>query len=563
MVTRILQTLIALACLCLIAQQALAGEPGSLVRYSFDDQNVESGPDTFHVFENAKGSVSLSNDFRFSGFQSVHIEDAVGDKDFPELQGYFPRHDKGKLYIHFAMMITNPGQEFNIALAGPEGFSLKKDGIGFWMHSKQGYLHHVSDSIHKKLFPLQEFTWYIVDIVYNLDDGRYDLNINQEHQDTPLVALKSAPNATLQAHSAVSKFSFIGDLRDKYSVSYYVDDIELNSHKPVASSVLLAPGRRKLFIDYWNDFQHKQRKHPVCIPTTFYTDFGFSQYDLKGEDKNNLLTAIKSVIKINVKSLDKKLIQNFDDQPKLQSVIAWRLGCKSLADKKPRRALEWFEIAEESNSNARLIPISKALALAAAGRHDAAMNVMYEIVGQWAGDERYAAAQAMLGLARGDIFEVSDVLQQVVESWPLKGGDVMSRLWDEGPDKELLALLKKDYPDYWERFMRNYLLAQQYYYLLLLRGEYQSAYDFAGKTLKTLQKKKVTAVRWMELQANAAFLMNDLDVALGLYENALSHVDNKPHMTRSIFLKMSDVFFKKGDIEQERAYREFVYGTLK
>jgi len=563
MAARILQKLIALTCLWLFSLQLLASEPGSLVRYSFDDQNIESGPDTFQIFENAKGSVSLSSNFRFSGFQSVQIKDVIGDRDFPELQGYFAEHDKGDLYIHFVMMVTEPEQEFNIALAGPKGFFLKKDGIGLWLHSKRGNLFHVSDSIHKRLFPLQAFTWYSVDIVYRMDDGRYDLRIKQEHLDVPLVDLKSVPNATLQQNSAVSKFSFIGDLQDKSSVLYYVDDIEINSHKALTEADFLAPGRRKLFVDYWHDLQRKKRKYPVCIPTTFYTDFGFSLYDLKGEDDDNLLPAIKSVIKVNVKSLDKKLMQSFAGQPRLQSVIAWRLGCSALSKQDPQQALEWFDIAEQVNGSTKIIPLSRALALAAAGRHNAALNILYEIIAQWQDDERFAAAQAMLGLARGDLFEVGDVLQQAVDNWPQKDEKTFSQLWANDPDDKLLARLKQSYPKHWQKYFRNHLLVEQYYYLLLWRGDYAQAYDFASKTVGALESRKVRAVSWRLLQANAAFLMNDLDLALSLYEQVLSEADNMPGITASAFLKMSDVFFKKGDIDQERVYREFVYGTLK
>ncbi|NIP30060.1 MAG: hypothetical protein GTN99_03175, partial [Candidatus Dadabacteria bacterium] len=42
-----------------------------LVSYSFDDDNIETGPDTFKVFENGKGCVDLIDSYRFSGYNSV------------------------------------------------------------------------------------------------------------------------------------------------------------------------------------------------------------------------------------------------------------------------------------------------------------------------------------------------------------------------------------------------------------------------------------------------------------------------------------------------------------
>ena len=60
------------------------------MRYSFDDDLLDTGPDTFAVFQFGQGSVTLSTMYRFSGYRSVEIRDVPGDKSFPELQGYFP-----------------------------------------------------------------------------------------------------------------------------------------------------------------------------------------------------------------------------------------------------------------------------------------------------------------------------------------------------------------------------------------------------------------------------------------------------------------------------------------
>ena len=70
-----------------MAQEASAN---IVVSYSFDDDNVATGPDTFRVFNYAKGNVNLTSTYCHSGYRSVEIRDAAGDKAFPELQGYFP-----------------------------------------------------------------------------------------------------------------------------------------------------------------------------------------------------------------------------------------------------------------------------------------------------------------------------------------------------------------------------------------------------------------------------------------------------------------------------------------
>ena len=61
-----------------------------LVQYSFDDTLTDTGPDTFAVFQNAKGHVRLVSNIRFSGYRSIELHDVAGDQNFPELQGYFP-----------------------------------------------------------------------------------------------------------------------------------------------------------------------------------------------------------------------------------------------------------------------------------------------------------------------------------------------------------------------------------------------------------------------------------------------------------------------------------------
>ena len=49
-----------------------------LVRYSFDDGIVDTGPDSFRLFQAAKGRVSLSRVYHYSGSYSVEIEDVPG-----------------------------------------------------------------------------------------------------------------------------------------------------------------------------------------------------------------------------------------------------------------------------------------------------------------------------------------------------------------------------------------------------------------------------------------------------------------------------------------------------
>jgi len=206
---------------------AVVAERGDLVSYSFDDGRVETGPDTFIVFEHANGRVDLSEDYYVTASDSVVIEDVPGNDAFPELQGYFPQVDDGRVYVQFYLMPTQRDQELNVALAGPARFNVEPQGIALWLVLRDGRIEHVSDSIPQVLLPhFDPFQWYRFDIVYDVGAGTYDLSVGVG-DDAPLVSLRNQPNAPGSPGSGVSIFSFIGDLRDRSSVRYYIDSLNI------------------------------------------------------------------------------------------------------------------------------------------------------------------------------------------------------------------------------------------------------------------------------------------------------------------------------------------------
>ena len=222
----------------------------TLADFAFDGEIPPTGPDTFAVFAKESGQVRRSYYFRVSGGVALEITDHAGDHAFPELQGYFTKRDRGEVFCHFAFLVIAPEESFNIALAGPQFFVLAQDGIAFWLENRGGRLVHWSDSMPKKLFELQGYTWYTVDLRYRLGRGVYDLTIHQEGLSEPLVNLRDQPNATATAGSAIDKFSFIGDRgEDTSNVVYYVDDIRIEAGEKVPDPGFAAPGRRRLFVD--------------------------------------------------------------------------------------------------------------------------------------------------------------------------------------------------------------------------------------------------------------------------------------------------------------------------
>ena len=261
------------------------GEPSPiLVSYSFDDGLVDTGPDTFRVFENARGTVQLSRTFRVSGVRSVEIRDRAGDGDFPELQGRFPLRRDGTLFLHFSLLVADPSQELNVALAGPAGFRLGRDGIAFWLAVRDGALVHVSDSIPRRLLEVEPFTWYAVDLEYRVARGVYDLRVRREGEAEPRVVLDGVPNAASHAGSAVDTFSFIGDPgTDRSNVDYYVDDVVVASTREAAQGPFVAPGRRHTFVDLLERYRGAPPRLE-CVPAEAPGDFGLAAAASSGRE---------------------------------------------------------------------------------------------------------------------------------------------------------------------------------------------------------------------------------------------------------------------------------------
>jgi tetratricopeptide (TPR) repeat protein len=490
----------------------------TLVRYTFDDDLVDTGPDTFTVFQSGKGSVRLSTLQHFSGYRSVELRDVARDKDFPELQGYFPVRSKGELYLHFAMMTTDAGEELNIALAGPRGFSLGKDGIAFWLKTAGGYLTAISDSMPRKLFAIRAFIWYSVDATYHIDAGTYDLTIRQEGLDTPVVAVRGQPNAASQSGSQVDKFSFIGDPgTDNSNVVYYVDDVQVGASDGVVLSPFAAPGRRKLFFDYWNAARHLQATHPAPLPMMSLADLGIAPAETAALRRNGAAEPLGQI-------LGGRTVKIADDLPEpsrtiLESVIEWHDGAAALAAGDAEAALARFERASRLSPAAPLFQMDAVMALTYLERWDEVDRRLAGTLPQWRDDPRLPAALAAIGLARGDLAAVERQLQQ--------GGDASGAL------------------------------AEEYFLALLWKGDAIGAEGFAESMLARASDSGRPL--WREHLGDAAFLAGDMQRARDRYDASLA---GHPR-PRSVWLKLSDVYCKLGDVEKERAFRERIYGSLR
>jgi tetratricopeptide (TPR) repeat protein len=496
-----------------------AASADALVRYSFDDADVETGPDTFSVFEHAKGSVGLDFTYRTSGHSAVRIREVAGDGDFPELQGYFPLRDSGTLRIHFALLVADPRESLNIGLAGPRGFSLGRDGLAIWLETRDGKLLHVSDSIPKRLLALEPFRWYFVDIRYDVAAGRYHLAIRREGLEEPLVELADQPNAAGQPGSSVDKFSFIGDRgRDTSNVTYWVDDVAIDVDEPFEVAPLVAPGRRKLFFERWYEAASRLRESPRCLPAAEPRDFGVEASALRELERDGQLERFLRLATGDASA------EPTESSGLLDPTASWARGCVALERGEPGAALPLFEAALEAAPGARIFELSALLAEAALGRWRDVDARLRGLFSAWGDDPRLAAALGMIGIARGDLEEA--------ERW-LRGAP-------RAPADE-----------------EGRLMADRYFFVLLWQGRFDDAARLA-RELATHASEPGARLRWREREGDAVVFGGDYARAREIYAG----VAERPGAPTSALLKLSDVHFALGDHDAERRYRERVYGTL-
>ncbi len=551
---------LALLSFILAPSLAIQAEPANLlVGYSFDDDNVATGPDTFAVFEAAAGNVELSSAFRYSGYRSVEIRDTAGDGDFPELQGYFPQRESGTLYLHFALLTADPYETFNIALAGPEWFSLRKDGIGFRLQSRDGFLYHYSDSIPKKLMPLRSFSWDLVDVVYDVEAGTYDLTIHEEGASEPLVMLPGQKNATNQPGSVVDKFSFIGDAgSDTSNAVYYVDDVLLSVDTPIDLPPYMAPGRRRLFVDAWNDYQRLMRAQPGCLPATDLADFGIRTGGYDARHDKRLMNRLRSILHDPQPRVD--WAANTTEAGKIvEAVATWVEGCAALRSDRANHALEAFDQAAEDFPGGRIYHLSSVLALARLGRWEEVDFRLSVIRALFLDDPRFAIASAAVGLMREDLDQARDWLSRPAEQLADDMSDAaIRRLWAGDADTDHLKALRNRSSLQARRRISEALIAEQYFLVLLWQGFYRQAEDYSNRVTERLRLLGIPESRWVERAGDAAFFLADHTTALRYYETALR---DRPSDSL-LLVKLSDVHFLLGDLQAERTYRERVYGSL-
>jgi hypothetical protein len=232
-----------------------AHDPGAppadpiLVQYDFEAPRA-TGPDTFWIREPDESEVSLSRAFHVGGERSLRLREVAGNEDFAELLSYFRETRAGVVLVQLYVMLADPGERFNIGLAGERWFlSRTQHGHAVWIQTTGGELVHQTRDGWQRLFTPQPFTWYLFDLVYDVDRGVYSLRVHEEGHAAPIVDLHDQPAYHGHRESSVRFFSVIGDLEDEGRTDVFLDDLLVATDPAVRQRPFVAPGRRRYFVE--------------------------------------------------------------------------------------------------------------------------------------------------------------------------------------------------------------------------------------------------------------------------------------------------------------------------
>jgi tetratricopeptide (TPR) repeat protein len=166
---------------------------------------------------------------------------------------------------------------------------------------------------------------------------------------------------------------------------------------------------------------------------------------------------------------------------------------------------------------------------------------------------------AAIGLARQHLDEAEQWLQGPAEQIPDQlGKDLLRRLRSGAITPDLFQELKLHFPDNWDDYIKDVFVAEQYFLVLLWKNQAAVAERFAQRMADRYEALGIPNSRWYERMGDAAFFLGNFTMALQQYEKGVKGNEQRA----GILVKLSDVYFRLGDLEKERLYREKIYGTI-
>lgn len=512
-----------------------------LVQYGFDG-TLPSAQEGFYIYEHSQGFVEPTSSVKFSGYRSLELQEAPHDKAFVELQGIVTPITTGDVLFHFAFFVRNPDQGLNIAVAGPAHFYMQPNGIAFWLRTRDGDLFHNSDSMFRRLFTMQADTWYVVDVVLHVETGTYDLRIMTPRAVEALVLLEQQPNAIKTPGSKLSKISFIGDLEDRDSVHYFVDDVELrvlssplrlgpptpepriattthqatSSRLPRASILSGAPSSpRRTYFDEYLELKQLEVSVPECLPVTSLRDFGVSRDHLK--ESPMLRDEVRQAMDLPT--------DQFASPPAFANaqavgIVLWRRGCRALRAGQNADALVDLTRGLAALPAAPIVQAAYTLAANANGRLTEVERTVLSLASVWTEDARLSVLLGMLAASHGNFEEMREALTGLA-----------ARLGEEQATQLIgnlllgshsgFATLKAMFGERWREELDDLYIGQSYYFSLLLSSRFDDARAFAVKLIARYADLPAAQRFWRERQADTLVFAGKPGEARPLYEAIL------------------------------------------
>lgn len=576
------------------AQIKLPSGFSEVVSLGFDDNNITPGPSTFLVFQNAKGFVDINDQFAASGYRSFELQEVPLDGNFVELQRTFPLKDSGTLLLSFAFLVTNPEDEFNIALAGPNWFILSRDGIGFWLKGSGGKLALYSDSIPKLQAKIQAFRWYRVLCYYHIASGTLDFALWSEGNTKPVVTLNNIANATANLNSRVQTLSFIGDLDDRSSVHYFVDDVvvaynpdekitldpsvnvpirfkspdkppktaPIGSRAAGLSSATQQPAsntnpndKKSIYFEGFEELSTALQHEVSCIPAIALKDFGIETEQI-GRLKGHGLW--EEFSKIFDGELELRRLDHFHGQDRAValSVLDWRRGCRAINNKLLPEATAELDNAKRLNPNSPIIDAAIIVALTLGGKEKESELALMNLFPRWQADPRFTVLAAWMTSFKGNLSGAISALKPRAEELLTREIDqpLLKKILSADFDAQGFIDLQRDYPDRWRHQLDDLLLAQNYYYLLIWDRQLKPAEEFVQAMVARYSKAGISRAAWFERLGDISFLKPNLEQAIAWYRHALEEESTR----RSARLKLIEVEIRLGKIDDAARERDLL-----
>jgi tetratricopeptide (TPR) repeat protein len=342
-------------------------------------------------------------------------------------------------------------------------------------------------------------------------------------------------------------------------VVYYVDDVIIGTDGAVQQLPFVAPGRRKLFVDSWNDCRRLAAQRPYYLPAVALTDFGISSREALAITQQNAMNLVARLV--NGQSMPPEALQGLSRESVrlIQAIDVWNAGRRALEKGEATEALALFEKVSGDVPAGKIYNVYAVFALVSLHRWEEVDLRLGQISAAWQGDPRFGIVSAMVGLARDDLDAAEQWLREPAQKIPGEfHSEAIRQMWNGQITPAIVQSIRTQFPETWPELLAEPLVAEQYYFVLLWKVRYQEAERYASRMVDHFKRLGLDPSHWQERAGDAAFLSGNLQAGLRWYEASLEANGQRS----SVYLKLSDVYFRLEDPERERIYREMIYGSL-